>query len=78
MKTKIFKVVIGFGIFTAGVILGKQIQKSTHRKHSIYSGTLQVHSSEDSTDLYLVLSVPPENLIGLADVIFKVDTIKIK
>ena len=34
MNTKIFKVIFGIGIFGAGVIFGKQFQKSSHRKRT--------------------------------------------
>lgn len=72
MKKTIFKVVIGFGIFGAGVIFGKQIQKDSHQKRTKYAGTLQVFNRDGSPELYLALEVPPEDLVESADVIFKI------
>lgn len=75
MNTKIFKVIFGIGIFGAGVIFGKQFQKSSHRKRTTYAGTLQVYEKNGTTELYLALEVPPETLVESADVIFKIHKI---
>jgi len=76
MNKKIFKVMIGFGIFGAGVVFGKQIQKVFHNKKILYAGTLQVYDMDGEPELYLALSVLPEDLVNSADVIFKVNKIR--
>ena len=78
MKKIVLQASIGIGIFTTGVILGKQIEKKSHKDHTNYAGTLQIHESDVGPELYLALSVPPEKLATSADVIFKVNRIKTK
>lgn len=72
MNKKVIKLIFGFGIFGAGVFFGKQFQKSSHEKRTIYAGTLQVFNRDGSPELYLALEVPPEDLVESADVIFKI------
>lgn len=78
MKKIVLQASIGIGIFTTGVILGKQIEKKSHNDHTTYAGTLQIHESDVGPELYLALSVPPEKLQTSTDVIFKVNRIKTK
>ncbi|MFU8785849.1 MAG: hypothetical protein ACNA7U_01270 [Candidatus Izemoplasmataceae bacterium] len=73
---KALKITCCLGIFGAGVIFGKQIQKSSHKKRTKYAGTLQVYEVDDAIDLYLDLDIPPQNFKNAADVIFTVNKIK--
>jgi len=63
------------GIFTSGVIFGKQNQKKVHNKKTKYVGTLKVFDTDDIPELYLALEVHPNTLVDLADVILKVDRV---
>lgn len=76
MKNKLITAAIGVGIFTAGVFSGKQIQKTSHKKKTVYAGTLQVYYVDGNPELYLALSVPPEDLINAADVVLNVSNEK--
>ncbi len=77
MNKKLLKVAFGFGIFGAGVIFGKEIQKSSHEKKTVYAGVLNLYSTEENgTQMYVALEVKPEDLKNAADVIFKINTLK--
>jgi len=78
MKNKLLMITAGIGFFTAGVFSGKQIQKSSHKKKTVYAGTLQVYYVNDSPELYLALTVPPEDLVNAADVVLNVSNEKVK
>lgn len=76
MNKKIANVIFGFGIFSAGVIFGKQIQKTSHEKKTVYAGVLNLYSKDGDTQMYVALEIPPENLVDAADVIFKINNLK--
>jgi len=73
MNKKVITVVVGVGIFTAGVFFGKQSQKKTHRKKTVYGGVINIfYDNNNNPEPYLALTIPPQDLATLADVIFEV------
>ena len=72
MNKKVLGIIFGFGIFGAGVIFGKQIQKKNHRKTTAYGGSIQIHTVDGLPEAYLALRIPTEDLVNLTDVIFEV------
>lgn len=73
MKKKLMVAAIGVGIFTAGVFSGKQIQKVSHKRKTSYGGFIQlIHDSKNNVTPYMAVTVPPKDLVGLANVIFEV------
>jgi len=73
---KITKILVGFGIFGAGVVLGKQFQKTSHEKKTVYAGILNLYSKEGDTQMYVAFEIPPEELVNAADVIFRINKLK--
>lgn len=72
MRTKVLHMAFSIGIFTAGVITGKQLQKGSHNKKTVYAGTLQMHTDGSTQGLYLVLDESLENIAKSKSVVFRV------
>lgn len=73
MNKKVIRVVVGVGIFTAGVFFGKQSQKKSHKKQTVYGGVINIfYDDHNNPEPYLALTIPPSELAKLADVIFEV------
>lgn len=74
-RSLLSKIALGVALFGAGSLFGGRVQKIRHEKKTKYAGTLQIYTEDGDPQLYLALSVLPEDLVNLADVIFKVNNI---
>ena len=72
MNKKILSLLIGIGIFTTGVFSGKQIQKVSIKKKTLYAGTIQMYEADGTLQAYLVLNMPTDELATASNVIFEV------
>lgn len=76
MHKKSIQFIFGIGFFSAGVFFGNKLKEKAYNKKTVYAGTLQIHKSDSSPELYLSLNIPPEKLLGAENIILKVNIIK--
>lgn len=74
-KSKLTTILTYAGLVAGGFILGRKTEKRATEKRTVYAGELQITRMDDTVDMYVSLSVLPEDLAESANAVFKINKI---